>query len=294
MTEPLAAALANLEAVALDVLIESADLQTRRDRKYLVPTSMLGSLLDGTGLKALDIDGKRSFRYESVYFDTPALVSYKAAAHRRRLRFKVRTRSYLDSGVSWLEVKTRDRRGLNNKERLAYDIKQRATLAAPGLHFLRRYEQIAPSSSELHAAITTRYHRATLLDEGSGSRTTIDTNVEWETPAGSRTELPGMAIVETKTDGAPCEIDHRLWSMHIRPKKMSKYCAGLAALTPGLPANKWNRVLRRHFNWEPTRRDLGLASVLSITHRDRDGQQAAIARDTANLLHQHRAKESYS
>jgi len=285
MTEPLAAALANLDPVSLDILIESADLQTRRDRKYLVPLSLLGSLIKGTSRKALDIDGKRSFRYESVYFDTPALVSYQAAAHRRRLRFKVRTRSYLDSGVSWLEVKTRDQRGLNAKERLAYDIEQRATLAAPGLHFLRTYEQIAPSSHELHATLTTRYHRATLLDEGSGSRTTIDTNVEWETPAGSRTGLPGLAIVETKTDGASCEIDHRLWSMHIRPRKISKYCTGLAALTPGLPANKWNRVLRRHFNWAPTRRDLGLASVISISHRDRDAQQAGTpTQDERELL----------
>jgi hypothetical protein len=274
MTEPLAAAVANLSPVGLDVLVERADLQTRIDRKYLVPASMLGSLVESTGLRALDINGRRSFRYESVYFDTPALVSYKAAAHRRRMRFKVRTRSYLDSGVSWLEVKTRDQRGLNTKERLGYDIERRATLAAPGLRFLRTYEQIAPSSDELHATLTTRYHRATLLDEGSGSRTTIDTGVEWETPAGSRTALPAMAIVETKTDGAPCEVDHRLWSMHIRPTKMSKYCTGLAALTPGLPANKWNRVLRRHFNWAPTRRDLGLASVISISHRDRDSQQA--------------------
>lgn len=70
MTEPLAAALAHLEAVALDVLIESADLQTRRDRKYLVPMSMLGSLLEGTGLKALDIDGKRSF-HKGIGFSTP-------------------------------------------------------------------------------------------------------------------------------------------------------------------------------------------------------------------------------
>ncbi len=274
MTEPLAATLADLSPVSLDVLVETADLQTRRDRKYLVPTSMLGPLIESTDLRALDIEGRRDFRYESVYFDTPALVSYQAAAHGRRMRFKVRTRSYLDSGVSWLEVKTRDRRGLNTKERLAYDIEQRATLAAPGLRFLRTYEQIAPNSDELHAALTTRYHRATLLDEDSGGRATIDINVEWETPAGSQTSLPGMAIVETKTNGAPCEIDHRLWSMHIRPTRISKYCSGLAALTPGLPANKWNRVLRRYFNWAPARRDLGLASVIWITRRDRDGQQA--------------------
>ena len=29
--------------------------------------------------------------------------------------------------------------------------------------------------------------------------------------------------------------------------------AGIAALTSGLPANKWNRVLRTHFGWTPER-----------------------------------------
>jgi hypothetical protein len=29
---------------------------------------------------------------------------------------------------------------------------------------------------------------------------------------------------------------------------VSKFCVGMAALDPTLPANKWNRILRRHFD----------------------------------------------
>ena len=50
-------------------------------------------------------DGRRWFRYRSHYFDTPTLSSYLAAAHRRPRRHKVRSRSYLDSGQHFLEVK---------------------------------------------------------------------------------------------------------------------------------------------------------------------------------------------
>jgi hypothetical protein len=59
--------------IALQELIELAALQTRVDRKYIVPATALAPVLadldDAT--RVLDIDGNRDFLYESVYFDTP-------------------------------------------------------------------------------------------------------------------------------------------------------------------------------------------------------------------------------
>ena len=98
-----------LPSIGLADLNREASLLTRRDRKYLVPVSLARLLVDQNGLLVLEIDGRRSFGYESVYFDTPDLVSYRAAAHKRRLRFKVRTRCYRDTGICSLEVKTRER-----------------------------------------------------------------------------------------------------------------------------------------------------------------------------------------
>src|SRR5688572_5124958 len=89
-----------LAPLSLEEVLAVADLQTRTDRKYVVTPDVFARLVDelGGGLGVLDIAGVRAFRYESVYFDTPALDSYLGAAHGRRRRFKVRTRSYLDSG----------------------------------------------------------------------------------------------------------------------------------------------------------------------------------------------------
>ena len=50
----------------------------------------------GRDLRVLDIDGRQSFAYESMYFDTPDLASYLGAAHGKRRRFKVRSRVYSD------------------------------------------------------------------------------------------------------------------------------------------------------------------------------------------------------
>ena len=240
-----------LEPLWLGELNDAASLLTRRDRKYLVPLALARELVGQEGMQVLEIDGLRSFRYESVYFDTPDRISYLAAAHKRRRRFKVRTRSYLDSGLCSLEVKTRERRGLTEKHRLPYTLEWRHQLTEDALEFVDGFDTIAPVSRQLRPTLTTRYNRATLLDTSSGSRITIDTHLQGEAADGSTVSLPDMAIVETKTSGPPCRIDHFLWEAHQRPVKLSKYCTSLAALTPGLPANKWNRVLRTYFDWTP-------------------------------------------
>ena len=42
-----------------------------------------------------------------------------------------------------------------------------------------------------------------------------------------------------------------LWAAGNRPVTISKFGVGMAALHPQLPANKWNRTLRRYFGWTP-------------------------------------------
>ena len=241
----------DLQPISLEALNSDASLLTRKDRKYIVPMSLARSLVVQGDLQVLEIDGRRTFRYESVYFDTPDLDASRDAAHKRRRRFKVRTRSYLDSGVCTLEVKTRERRGLTEKHRLPYDIGRRFCLNAEALEFIDGFDRIAPLSRRLEPVLTTRYRRTTLLEPTSMSRITIDTDLEMEAADGSSVSLRDMAVVETKTSGQPCAIDHFLWGRQRRPMKVSKYCTGLAALTPGLPANKWNRVLRTYFGWAP-------------------------------------------
>jgi len=250
MTDPVATAVAALSAISLGELKANAELQTRKDRKYIVPVSMLSSILSSCDLRALEVEDRRSFRYESVYFDTPSRTSYRAAAQKRRRRFKVRTRSYLDTGICRLEVKTRAGRGLNSKTRMGYSIEQRTTLTNRAVDFLSDFELIAPLRRDLEPVITTSYRRSTLFDPEASSRITVDTGLVWRTPDGACAQLTDVAIVETKTGGSPCRVDRRLWEAHHRPTKISKYGTGLAALAPGLPANKWSRVLRHHFDGE--------------------------------------------
>lgn len=101
-----------LPAIGLAELTEIAGLQTRVDRKYLVPASDLPALRAAlpAGTRRLVVDGRDRVGYRSVYFDTPDRTAFRLAAGRRRRRFKVRTRRY-DTGGCWVEVKTRGPRG---------------------------------------------------------------------------------------------------------------------------------------------------------------------------------------
>lgn len=251
------AALGDLEPVGLDELAAVDDLQTRRDRKYLLPLAEIDAVIApiGPGASVLTIDGARAFRYESVYFDTLDLASYLGAARRRPRRFKVRTRAYLDTANCMLEVKTRDVRSRTVKHRHPYDVTHRAELTDTGRQFVASIAQAAAAAHRLRPTLTTAYRRATLLlpsTVGAAARVTIDVELTWRGHDGRCAGIDHLALVETKTPGNPCPIDRTLWRLGHRPITISKYGTGLAALFPDLPANKWNRVLRHHFDWRPT------------------------------------------
>ncbi len=240
-----------LPRIGLAELMERAALQTRVDRKYIVPVGEAAWLLETLAPEAvvLEINGVRQFTYESRYFDTPELSSYHRTAHRHRRRFKVRTRTYVDSGTCWLEVKVPGPRGSTVKYRLPHEPGQRHTVDA-GRDFVdevfARHGLPAGSRAALLATLQTEYLRFTLLLPGSDSRVTVDTALRWS--AGEQELwLPDVAIVETKTGSAASGADRQLWRRGHRPVALSKYATGLAALRSDLPAAPWQRVLRRHF-----------------------------------------------
>jgi hypothetical protein len=232
--------------VGLAELDATASLQVRRDRKYLVPVATAALLVErlGDAARALEIDGLRSFGYESVYYDTAELASYLAAARRRPHRFKVRTRMYLDSGRSLLELKTRDGRGRTVKERREHEAAAGTRLSAAELRFLAGHPEVDDAAGDLQPVLVNRYRRATLL-LADGGRLTIDVGLAAATPDGLGVALCDTAVVETKSGGAPSLADRVLWGLGVRPARVSKFCTSLAAMRPELPANRWTQALRR-------------------------------------------------
>lgn len=267
--------LGDVAPISLAELGERAALMTRVDRKYLVPLEVAASLLpalDG-GLRVLEIEGRRTFGYRSVYYDTAELAGYRAAATGRRRRFKVRRRDYLDTGASYLEVKTRTGRGESRKHRApvptgmgepaggmpasgmsidgmpagGVSVSGDGALAGSQLAYVREILQMdgcpAPDAPLLPVLATT-YDRTTLLIEDEDSRVTIDGELTWSDPSGARRRtLQDLVVVETKAGSRPGAADRLLWAQGHRPLRLSKYATGMALLRGDLAANRWHRTL---------------------------------------------------
>lgn len=243
-------AIDRLDPVSLDELTASAALLTRVDRKYALDSAAAARLLDTlpAGTRALEIDGERSLAYASTYFDSGDLFAYRLAAHGRRRRFKLRTRTYVDANLAFLELKTRGGRGTTVKERMPYPPEQRDVLTDDAREYAE--EGLAAAGIDappLAPVLETRYRRSTLMLPDGGTRATVDTDLAWQLADGTTLRTPGLVIVETKSTSGPGAIDRLLWRAGHRPDRISKFATGLAALRPELPSNRWHGVLRRCF-----------------------------------------------
>lgn len=240
-----------LPGIDLPTLELEAALLTRVDRKYVVPVSTFERLVTSLddGWRALEIDDRRSFGYDSTYFDTDDLYTFRAHLQRRRRRFKVRVRRYVDSGTCMLEVKRKGLRGVTVKERTPHPEWRQADLGESGESFvtdvLRGHAPLPPGP--LHAVVTTSTRRATLASLTTRSRLTVDTDLVcgW---SDLHTRLrPGFVLLESKADGACSPVDRQLRALGQRPVSISKYCIGVTSLGPDVPSNPWCRTLRRYF-----------------------------------------------
>ena len=245
-------AVARFEPISLAGANDVAALQTRVDRKYIVDHSTLTDLLAALdpAMRVLEIDGRYSCDYHSTYFDTADMALYRAAVQGRRRRYKVRCRTYGDAGPCFLEVKAKGPRGANVKSRIGYRRTEHDTISEQGHDFVEAITGDADLASTLLPVLTTQYSRSTLIDPVHRTRLTIDRSLRCTDDAGVEAVLDGF-VVETKSARAPSEADQWLWQHHVRPTKISKFCTGLAAVRPELPANKWHRVLARHWQTQP-------------------------------------------
>lgn len=251
-----------LAPISLSELTQSSALMSRVDRKYFVPRTVVAELIaeNQDQARVLEINGLRTFTYETVYFDTPEFGFYRAHAQGKRSRYKVRVRTYTQSGLRMLEVKSKGFRGRTLKERIDFPTQQPPRPGAgmgPNFEDLqfgapeqRFIEKIIKSDSRVLTPVLTTVYRRSTLALGD-QRVTLDTNLECM--AGDQVfHGPDDVLVETKSPARASAFDAALKSRGIRPATVSKYQVGASLLYPYLPHNKWNRTLRQYFLTEPS------------------------------------------
>jgi hypothetical protein len=244
-------------SISLAEVQERAELMARFDQAYLVPAPVFTALVAHMTnpkrprgpFRVLAIDGRRWFRYHSVYYDTPEMRCFHEHRQGRRMRFKIRERVYQDSGLRQFEIKLKSGRGQTVKHRRQLTGRD-TPLDAPYQGFLADHLHAAyglEPPAVLNPSITTDYKRATLVSDGE--RITCDTGLrcrDVRIDAGVVCD-PGLILVETKTAGHLTEADLFLHAHGVRPAVFTKYCGAIAALHPGMPGNRWRRAARLAF-----------------------------------------------
>ena len=250
------AALALRAPISLEAVNEEAALQRRVDKKFLLSRGQLASLLArlDSDFAVMEIAGRRVFGYSSTYFDTPGLDQFRAHRQGRRRRFKVRTRTYLDSGLCMFEAKLKGVRGETDKHRIPYSLENSGIMNGEAQEFLTGLldSEYGMPLPELRSVMTVDYRRGTLVNPHSRERLTLDVGLLCRDGGlgGREVAGPDLVVVETKSADGRGVADRVLAEMGIRDLSMSKYCVGIALLHPHLPANRWNRVLRNRFDWD--------------------------------------------
>jgi hypothetical protein len=248
----LASAWSSFRPIGLEELNASAGLAQRVDMKYVVPVAVLAGVLEQLRPThaCLAIDGFREFGYSSRYVDSPELGCYHD--HRRgvRRRWKARTRVYEDSGQARWEVKLKNGRGLTVKHVLPLGALVDGDLTPEMASFLAEvlrdgYGCSVPDG--LMTTLTVGYRRSTLTQLGEENRVTVDSDLQVISDSRQAGLRPDLVLVETKSLSGRSAADRALQAVGVRPSSISKYCAGMAMLHPGLPNHPWRKLLRRYF-----------------------------------------------
>ena len=256
LTARITDALRDFDGVPLAEVDARANLLARVESKFIVPAEVMGAVLrEAHGhFDVLEIGGCREFGYDTQYFDDEGYSSYFAHHQDRRRRFKIRIRTYLDSGTAFAEIKLKWRRGLT--------VKHRVPLDAGGLPHLdaatfSRISQVhheyygRPIDRPLRAVLDVRYRRITLVSREEACRLTFDTCLAFAA-RGRRWACPDATCVVEVKSARPASRSRAMFrALGQRPvRRLSKYCVGLA-MTGVVPAGCRVRTATRLLSLAP-------------------------------------------
>lgn len=241
----------SFDPLSLDDLNAKAEMMARIDNKYVVPRAALAPVIPALAryFDILDIDGRRAFTYDTRYFDDAHHSAYYEHHQGRRKGFKVRTRSYADAGLCYLEVKVKGTRGMTLKNRIPHDpaASNRLTDAARAyVHEVYNTHYGLPFRYDLRWTLDIRYRRITLVAKDGGERMTIDTDLAFTSANSTRRCGSEVFIIETKSALGRGFADLCLRRVHERPMtKCSKYCVGMASLGEVRRSNLFLPTMRK-------------------------------------------------
>ncbi|MBE9468384.1 MAG: polyphosphate polymerase domain-containing protein [Bacteroidetes bacterium] len=227
--------LSTYESVSLKE-IDRVKFMKRTDTKFVFPIQKLSKILKDAKpfYYILEIDNKRSLKYETTYFDTDDFSMYIAHQNGKLNRYKIRSRKYINTQDSFLEIKFKSNKNKTIKKR----IKTNDFFSEASRDFIKKNSPY--SLNELKARVETKFSRITLVSNKFDERLTIDFNLSFENNK-KIDKLPFLSIAEVKQEkfSSSSEFIKILKNYGIRQMSLSKYCTGINLLYKNLKQNRF-------------------------------------------------------
>jgi len=223
--------------------MDKVKLMNRTDTKYWFNIKQLHQLLESVQdhYFILTMKNEVALPYCTIYYDTDTDGMFTAHHNGKLNRYKIRRRSYVNSGISFLEVKFKNNKGRTIKKRIPTEFNNNFSEAENS--FL---QEITPFSvEELSPSLTNNFSRITLVNRNFKERCTIDFNLQFKTLQ-KQIALNELVIVEIKADGSPAAspLARALRNHRIKTSGFSKYCIGRTVTDSSIKRNAFKHKIR--------------------------------------------------
>lgn len=222
--------------------MDAVSLLKRTDTKFVIHASSLPAVLKESKreYQVLEIDEKRIMNYSSLYFDTPKFKFYYDHHNQRANRIKIRQRKYVDSNLTFLEIKKKNGKGETNKTRIKIDDFEKE-LSTSSKEFI---EQITEQKLTLQPRLWNNFNRITLVNLTDNERVTIDLGLSYIINK-KESNYKKIVIVEVKQSefNRTSSIIQTLKKYNYNPYSISKYCVGIVNLYDNVKYNLFKKKL---------------------------------------------------
>jgi hypothetical protein len=224
--------------------MDGVELMNRTDTKFMIHKNVLLEILNELpeSYRVLEVNGNRASHYETLYYDTPDFLYYRRHHAGKKNRLKIRKRSYLESAITFLEVKFKSNKDRTIKDRtkvqsLEGELEERA------IQFIERETGAQP---ELEPKLKNSFARTTFVFPEGPERITIDTELSFD-HNGCNIQLSNVVVIEVKQSkkNRHSAFMECLKNRHIRQESFSKYCLGVALVHNQVKHNAFKEKLNK-------------------------------------------------
>ncbi|MBP5381599.1 MAG: polyphosphate polymerase domain-containing protein [Bacteroidaceae bacterium] len=244
--ESIAKLVSQLEPITLEQM-SGIKLMNRTDTKFVTNKRKLAQLLELAQGHYFAQFTNDSFiaEYMTTYWDTDDHLFYLEHHNGRAPRQKVRVRTYMDSNLTFLEVKTKNNHGRTKKKRI--EVPDQEIIQEPEKNSEFINGLVHKTLEDIHPTVRNQFRRITLVNYGKTERLTIDFDVRFHNfETESRAETGDLVIIELKRDGNVFSpVLDILRTLRIKPSGFSKYCIGSVMTNRGLKHNMFKEKMVR-------------------------------------------------